>query len=113
LLLYGSGPFANKKLQGSERSILSLSVKNLFFPLTVHLSHSLAFFCFHGRSLRSGTKQFHTKGQQLEIVKYCGGAVLVFILSYVFYYGASKAQNLCIVRGENPRIVYIKHAPFF
>ncbi len=38
LLLFGSGPLANKKLQGSERSILSLSVKNLFFPLTVHLS---------------------------------------------------------------------------
>ncbi len=38
LLLFGSGPFANKKLQGSERSILSLSVKNQFFPLTVHLS---------------------------------------------------------------------------
>ncbi len=35
----------------------------------------------------------------------------ILVLSYVFYCGASKASNLGIVRGENPRVVWIKNAP--
>ncbi len=39
----------------------------------------------------------------------CGGLLIIFIIlvpiQYMFYFGASKALNLCFVRGENPPVV--------
>ncbi len=33
----------------------------------------------------------------------CGGLVIIFI--FVVRIGASKALNLCVVRGENPSVI--------
>ncbi len=51
-------------------------------------------------------------GVQVSNCRYCGGLVITVysFSSHMFYCGASKALNLCIVRGENPAVEDLKCA---